>query len=634
MRDAADLGPVFSQRNAERGREVAGAHPLERPDGPVPTWAFQFVKALCGHGYLRSKSGQPDRQELRMNPGIRNGARLMFIAALGATALAGCGGGSSSPAPVPAPPPAPTPAPPPDGLTAEEAARFLTQASFGPTTTDIARVQSIGYSAWIDEQFALPATPHLPYVQANLNPLLFNANFNWVQDSFWQQAIPAPDQLRQRVKFALSQLLVISAENGAIASWADGTANYVDLLGQHAFGNYRQLIEAVSLNPMMGNYLSHLRNQKGDPLTGRVPDENYAREVMQLFTIGLTELNLDGTPKLVAGQPVETYTNADITGLARVFTGWSWAAPTTSNQAFNGVLTATYPDRSIRPMQAYPQFHETGTKTFLGTTIAANTSAEDSLRIALDRLFNHPNLCPFIGKQLIQRLVTSNPGTAYIGRVSAACTNNGQGVRGDMKAIVRAILLDADARDATRLADPQWGKVREPVLRLSNWARCFNTTSASGNWTIRNLDSPSFGLAQQPMRAPSVFNFYRPGYVPPNTAIATAGLVAPEFQLIGETAVAGYTNFMQSVVPSGVGTGNPRDVRPDYTAELAVAGDANALLDRVNRCLTYGTMSTQLRQDILAAVNAIPITAGNAAANRVYTAVLLTLASPEYLVQK
>jgi uncharacterized protein (DUF1800 family) len=327
------------------------------------------------------------------------------------------------------------------------------------------------------------------------------------------------------------------------------------------------------------------------------------RDMMQLFTIGLVELNLDGTPKLVNGQPVETYTNADITGLARVFTGWSWAP--TLQPAFNGLLTATYPDRNIRPMRAYPQFHETGTKIFLGTTIAANTTAEDSLRVALDRLFNHPNLCPFIGRQLIQRLVTSNPGPAYISRVSAACTDNGQGVRGDMKAIVRAILLDADARDAAKLTDPQWGKVREPVLRLSNWARCFNATSASGNWTVRNLDSPSFGLAQQPLRAPSVFNFYRPGYVPPNTAIATAGLVAPEFQLIGETAVAGYTNFMQSVIQSGVGTGNPRDVRPYYTTELAVAGDANALLDRINRCLMYGTMSTQLRQDIVSAVNAI-----------------------------
>lgn len=559
----------------------------------------------------------------------RSMARILFAAATAATAagITACGGGSS-----PAPAPAPAPAPPSAGLTADEAARFLTQASFGPTESDIAKVQSIGYSAWIDEQFAMPATSHLPYVQANYDPLLFGGNFNWMQDSFWQQAVPAQDQLRQRLKFALSELVVISAENGTIAGLTDGLANYADLLGQHAFGNYRQLIEAVSTNPMMGNYLSHLGNKKENTMTGAVPDENYAREVMQLFTIGLTQLNVDGTPALVNGQPVETYTNADITGLARVFTGWSWAAAGTTENEFRGSAT-TDPQRNIKPMKVYPQHHESGSKVFLGITIPAGTSGEQSLTLALDRLFNHQNLCPFIGRQLIQRLITSNPSAAYTGRVSAACANNGQGVRGDMKAIIRAILLDAEARDASKLTDPQFGKVREPVLRLSNWARCFKATSISGNWTIRNLDSASFSIGQQPWRAPSVFNFFRPGYVPPNTAIATAGLVAPEFQLIGETAVAGYTNTMQSVVQSGVGTGNPRDVQPDYSSEIALAGNADALLDRVNRCLMYGTMDSTLRSDLRNAINAIAMT-GSGPTNRVRTAILLTMAAPEYLVQK
>ena len=318
---------------------------------------------------------------------------------------------------------------------------------------------------------------------------------------------------------------------------------------------------------MMGIYLSHLGNKKADALTGAVPDENYAREVMQLFTIGLIQLNIDGTPALVNGQPVETYTNADITGLARVFTGWSWAATGTTQRRVSGLGWSPIPaahrqaDEDVSANIMKPE-----AKAFLGITIPAGTSGEQSLTLALDRLFNHPNLCPFIGRQLIQRFVTSNPSAAYTGRVAAACVNNGQGARGDMKAIIRAILLDAEARDASKLADPQWGKVREPVLRLSNWARCFKATSTSGNWTIRNLDSASFSLGQQPWRAPSVFNFFRPGYVPPNTAIATAGLVAPEFQLIGETAVAGYTNYMQSVVQSGVGIGNPRDVQPDYSS--------------------------------------------------------------------
>ena len=259
--------------------------------------------------------------------------------------------------------------PPPS---ADEAARFLMQATFGPSETEIARVQSLGYSGWIDEQFATIPSKHLPYVQANYSLLLFGGNFAFMQDSFWQQAIPAPDQLRQRVKFALTEIVVVSAESGTIATASDGLANYVDLLGEHAFGNYRTLLEAVATSPMMGIYLSHLRNQKADPVTGRVPDENFAREVMQLFSIGLTEINPDGTPKLVNGQPVETYTNADITGLARVFTGWSWAAQDTSNASFNGGGTA-YADRILRPMQPYPQFHETGTKNFLNVTIPANT---------------------------------------------------------------------------------------------------------------------------------------------------------------------------------------------------------------------------------------------------------------------
>jgi uncharacterized protein (DUF1800 family) len=564
---------------------------------------------------------------------LTNAARTALLGCAIALSAA-CGGGSSSSAPSPAPTPAPSPVPisPPGAPpTADEAARFLMQASFGPTDADIARVQSLGYAGWIDEQFALPQTLHLPYVQANTNLLLFGGNFAFMQDSFWQQAIPAQDQLRQRVKYALSQIVVVSAESGTIATASDGLANYVDLLGQHAFGNYRTLLDAVATSPMMGIYLSHLRNQKADPLTGRVPDENFAREVMQLFSIGLTELNLDGTPKLVNGQPVETYTNADITGLARVFTGWSWAALDTSNASFNGGGTA-YADRILRPMQPYPQFHETGEKTFLNVTIPANTPAQSSLTTALDMLFNHPNLCPFIGRQLTQRLVSSNPSSAYVARVSAACASNGAGVRGDLKAIVRAILLDDEARNAAGLTNPQFGKLREPVLRLAQWGRCFGATSTSGNWQIRNLDSPATSLGQQPLRAPSVFNFYRPGYVPANTAIAGAGLVAPEFQITGETSVAGYTNFMQAAISSGVGVN--REVRAAYTNELAVADNADALIDRVNRCLMAGTMGTQQRQEIRDAVNAIAATATNGRANRVYTAVLLTMASPEYLVQK
>src|SRR5512137_84526 len=238
--------------------------------------------------------------------------RLAAVAAAATLTLAACGGGGSGSSASSGP----APLPPGVAPTASEAARFLTQSTFGPTEASIERVRSVGYPAWIDEQFALPASPHLAYVQANYDPAIFGQNFKWLQDSFWQQALAAPDQLRQRVKFALSQILVVSAENGTIASLADSHASYVDLLGEHAFGNYRHLLEAVATHPAMGIYLSHLRNRKGDPVTGRVPDENFAREVMQLFSIGLLELNQDGTPRLVNGAPVETYTNADTSGIA------------------------------------------------------------------------------------------------------------------------------------------------------------------------------------------------------------------------------------------------------------------------------------------------------------------------------
>jgi uncharacterized protein (DUF1800 family) len=577
------------------------------------------------------------RRRRAMNPESPNPAKTWLprlfsaaaTAALSATLIA-CGS-SSSPAPAPTPPP-----PPPAGITGNEAARFLTQASFGPTDADIARVQAIGYSAWIDEQFALAPALHLPYVQAQ-NTAMTAASFDHVSYTFWKQAITAPDQLRQRVKFALSQIVVISAADGAIANAPDGTANYLDRLGANAFGNYRTLLEDVSKNPMMGLYLSSLANQKTDPGTGRVPDENYAREIMQLFSIGLVELNADGALKTIGCRlpTCETYNNDDITGLAKVFTGWSWKANDTSDASFRGGGTVGN-DRYIMPMQAYPQFHETLAKNFLGATILANTPAQASLTTALDTLFNHANLCPFVGRQLIQRMVTSNPSPAYVGRVSAACANNGSGVRGDMKAIVRAVLLDPDARDAAKLADPQWGKLREPVLRLSNWARCFSAASNSGDWRIRNTDNPGTSLGQQPLRAPSVFNFWRPGYVPPNTSIATANLVAPEFQITHETSIAGYTNALQVAVALGVGdiAGGVRDVLPNYTGDVAVAANATQLVDRVDRCTTFGTMGTTLRNDIIGAVNSIPTATQTDLLNRVYTAVMLTMASPEYLVQK
>ena len=461
-------------------------------------------------------------------------------------------------------------------------------------------------------------------------------NQNNFFESFWQQAVTGDDHLRQRVTFALSQIFVVSFQDSTISNYPRGVASYYDMLATNAFGNYRNLLEAVSLHPMMGIYLTSLHNQKESG--SRVPDQNYAREVMQLMSIGLYELNADGSQKLSGGKPIETYTSDDIVGMSKVFTGWSWAGPDKSDSRFYG--NAKDPNMDWQPMQSYPKFHSTSEKKFLGMTIAAQSPAnpEASLKAALDKLFSHPNVGPFIGKQLIQRLVTSNPSPQYVARVAAAFDNNGQGVRGDMKAVIKAILLDSEARADVPGSNANAGKLREPVIRLANWMRAFNATSASSRFLLGSLDDPLSALAQTPMRSPSVFNFYRPGYVPPNTSIATAGLVAPEMQITGETSVTGYLNTMRDVIPNG--TGSSRDVKPDYSAELALADTPDKLLDRINLLLLYGQMSTALRNQVLAAVSSVTIPANNAnnaataRKNRVSLAIFLTMASPEYIVQK
>lgn len=511
-------------------------------------------------------------------------------------------------------------------------------------------VSANGAVVWLDRQFAMPAgSPHQNYlvsVTASL-PADQSPQDSHVMNTFWKQAATAPDQLRHRVAFALSQIFVVSLTNDAVSAYRRGVASYLDMLGREAFGNYRDLLESVTLHPMMGLFLSHLRNQKESG--NRIPDQNYAREVMQLFSIGLYQLNADGTPMLANGQPVETYDQEDIVGLSRVFTGFSWAGPDTQNGRFFGSSSpAPDPNRDVLPMQAYPQYHSTSIKSFLGTTIPAQSAADPrgDLRTALDTIFNHPNIAPFFSRQLIQRLVTSNPTPAYVGRVSQAFNAGrftrkdwsvGTGRRGDLRATIAAVLLDDEARDMAKTADATFGKVREPVLRLGAWMRAFNARSTSGNFLLGVTDDAAGSLGQSAMRASSVFNFYRPGYVPPNTAIAAANLVAPEFQIIHEVSVAGYANFMRTAVQSGVGSNSPRDIQPDYAAELALASDPVKLIDRIDLLLTYGTLSAESRSAMLEAVNSVPINASNPATgrqNRVYLAALFALSAPEFLVQK
>jgi uncharacterized protein (DUF1800 family) len=538
-----------------------------------------------------------------------------------------------------------------------EAARFLTQATFGPTEADIDRVMTVGYGPWIDEQLALPATSHRAYWDGRNTALDAasagaRAGQDQVLESFWKQALTAPDQLRGRMAYALSQIFVVSMTDSGVGNEPRAVAAWLDMLGERGLGSYRDLLQSVSLHPLMGTYLSHLRNQKADPRSGRVPDENYAREVMQLFSIGLQALNEDGSVRSSGGQAIETYTATDVSGLAKVFTGWSWACPDWPDNScfFSGSANgASDPDRAFKPMQGYPQYHSAEEKRFLGATVPAQSPADPqaSLRVALDTLAHHANVGPFLSRQLIQRLVTSNPSPAYVRDVARIFANNGAGVRGDMSAVLKAVLMHAEARQMSSTS----GKLREPVLRLSAFMRAFGHRSDSGFFRVGNTDSAATSMGQTALRSPSVFNFYRPGYVPPGTPIAARGLVAPELQIAHETSVAGFVNAMRDNVSAGVGQSNGtlngtafnrRDLQPDLTAEIALATDPAALADRVLGKLLVTAPNAAMRGDIVETLARIAIpaaTASNSAQvetarrNRVNAALLLALASPEFTVQ-
>jgi uncharacterized protein (DUF1800 family) len=567
--------------------------------------------------------------------------------------IAGCGGGGGTEEPAAGNPP-PVAAAPEMPANRAEAARFLNQASFGATDASIDRVMAVGYAAWIDEQLALPASSHRTAWEAadaaiKRDAPSSSAGTNEVLDAFWQQALTAPDQLRQRWAYALSQTFVISLADGNVGNQPRAAAAWMDMLGTQGTGSYRVLLENVSLHPLMGTYLSHLKNRRADDRTGRVPDENYAREVMQLFSIGLVELNPDGSSRLNGGQAIETYAAADIGGLARVFTGFSWACPDwPSDGCFNNGSQdgVSDPERWTKSMLGYPQYHSPDAKSFLGVTIAAQSLPDPpaSLRVALDTLAAHANVGPFIGRQMIQRLVTSNPSPAYVQAVAQAFSTSG----GNLGAMAKAILMHPEAR---RTGDRD-GKLREPVLRLAAYLRAFPHTSDTNRWRVGNTDNPASGLGQSPLRSPSVFNFYRPGYAAPGTQSAAAGLVAPELQITHETSVAGYVNFMRDNLSSGVGQRNStvggvalnrRDLQRDWTEQMALTDDPAALVAHVVAKLLPSGAPQALTDEIVAAVTAIVIpspTASNAAAietarrNRVFSTVLLVLVAPEFQVQK
>jgi uncharacterized protein (DUF1800 family) len=332
------------------------------------------------------------------------------------------------------------------------------------------------------------------------------------------------------------------------------------------------------------------------------------------------QLNLDGTPQIINGAPQYTYGQDDVTGLARVFTGWDFD--------MQGMDSST-PDFLHRPMKQIPSRHESGASSFLGTTIPAGLDGVAALQMTLDTIFAHPNVAPFISRQLIQRLVTSNPSPAYVTRVATVFNNDGTGVKGNLQAVISAILLDAEARSDSNASNISFGKLREPMLRFTGWARAYNAASASDAWGIGNTSDPASRLGQSPQRSPSVFNFFRPGYVPPNSSIASASLVAPEFQITNESSVVGYVNFMQHVVSKGIG-----DVVADYTSLQTLADNAPALLTELNTVLAAGQIGATNLAMMSNAVATMATGTTATRSNRIYAALTLVLAAPEFIVQK
>lgn len=586
----------------------------------------------------------------------------MTAVVVGAAGVSACGGGGSqapgsvgSAASIPAPTPTPTPMPaePTTGaLTPQQksAARAALHSNLSVSNSDISSIMDKGLEAWLSREMTRRSDGTAKDFFEARGYDKIDTNAYWQRPFFfdhmmWSQLMRNGSGMRMRMALALSEILVVSINRLDISWAAQAVGEYWDGLNNLAFGNFRDLLEFVTLSPAMGVFLDHAGNMKADPSIGRLPDENFAREIMQLFTIGLFELNIDGSMKTNSGSPIETYTNDDVQGLAKVFTGFDLdfsgtvltPDPRGAGRRVPDVRTARRPMTPAPDKWREPKSvstHSQEPKRFLGFTIPAGTGPNQSLKLALDHLFSHPNIAPFFAKQLIQRLVTSNPSPAYVQRVARAFENNGSGVRGDLGATFKAVITDSEALSEAGVQSPSFGKLREPMLRYAQWGRTFGARSPSGTWQIRNLAIDGL-LKQAPFRAPSVFNFFRPQYVPPRSQAAKNGLVAPEFQMVDEDSVPGYVNFMRRTID---GTGFwTDDIASEYEAEAEIANEADTLLDHLNLLLTGGQLRAATRDLIRAAIEDIPIDAANEAEgrlNRVHVAAMLVMCSNDYLIQK
>ena len=541
--------------------------------------------------------------------------RLILLSAWLLLGLAGCGGsgGGSDP-----PPP-----PPPTSLTKGEAFQFLNQTTFGALESEATQVIAMRREAWIDDQMTKPASLNLPFLIALpiVQPMgQMNADR---LDIWFRNALHGEDQLRQRVAFALSEIFVVS-QVGALQNRPYSTTSYYDLLVENAFGNYRDLIEQVTLHPAMGVYLSMLSNEKPDVVNNIRPDENYARELMQLFSIGLVELNQDGTRRMdTNGAAIPTYDQSIIEGFAHVFTGWTYA---NTNRFRNPQLSLR---NDVEPMVLWPEFHDTGPKKVLnGVTLPAGQTGDQDLADALDNIFNHRNVGPFIAIRLIHRLVTSNPSPAYVSRVAGVFNNNGSGVRGDLAAVVTAILLDSEAHPAIQAETS--GKIKEPLLRLTQLWRAYDASSNSGGYRFRFVN---LVFGQGPLQAPHVFNFFSPFYAPPGE-IQDSNMVAPELEIATEYQNTFITNYMFGQA-FGLNSLNqnlrPDDIFINFESEQPIAADIEQLIDAVAGKLLGGEISTTLRNEIAGMLALIPEAD---TVNRVAETIYFIVTSPEYAYQR
>jgi hypothetical protein len=509
------------------------------------------------------------------------------------------------------------PSPPPTA----DVVRYLEQASFGPTPELVSLVESIGIPAHIEEQFAEPVSgypvlspwPSSPPADCTGNCIRDNYTQYPLQLRFFQNALGARDQLRQRVTFALSQIFVVS---GLEIRQPSSLSPFLQILTNGAFGNFRQLLYDVTMNPAMGRYLDMVDNDKPNPSTGIEPNENYARELLQLFSLGLYELNPDGTQRLgKLGTPVPTYDQDSIEGFAHVFTGWTYATQAGQTPRRHN------PEYYVVPMELYASNHDTGPKTLLGgLTLPGGQDAYVELNAALDNIFNHSNVGPFISRQLIQHLVTSNPRPEYVARVTAAFNDNGLGVRGDMKAVVRAILLDPEARGPVKTA-AEYGHLREPALYVTGLCRSLQATSDG------ILNTVTSALGQNIFYSPSVFNYFPPDYAVPGTAV-----LGPEFAIESSSVALNRANLVNllafsKIQPPAPATGTTLD----FSALQDQTDYPEALVRSLNKLLLHGTMSVAMKNAIASAVSAVPSTD---TLKRARTAFYLVGSSSQYKVQR